>query len=427
TLLGMSGSTYRQTIYAGSFSGRKTSLPVSELTEFISLALRFVDHSIHRNKRNDNLYHAYNLVSFKDEKIAIRHLYEMLEGQVAVLSAGILTPKESLTLMDALKASSLFREDQYSYILYPDRELARFTEKNNIPAGKFAESALLQKCIQRNQTDIIVEDDQGNLHFNAAFRNGAMLSEALEHLDKSKYGDLFAREKQLVLDIYEEMFDHQSFTGRSGTFYGYEGLGSIYWHMVSKLLLAVQECFFDAVRKQASTSVTSKMAEHYYEIKAGIGLYKKPDLYGAFPTDAYSHTPGNAGVKQPGLTGQVKEDVISRFGELGLTIEQGQIVFNTSLLNRNELLREEQSFQYLNLEGAFETVSLGKNQLGFTYCQVPVVYNSAEEEYVVVHTADNGTQRFEGKMIPGQISKAIFDRNASISRIDFFSPALKIS
>ena len=44
-----------------------------------------------------------------------------------------------------------------------------------------------------------------------------------------------------VLDIFESVFDHKSFTGRSGTFFGYEGLGSIYWHMVSKLLLAVYE------------------------------------------------------------------------------------------------------------------------------------------------------------------------------------------
>ena len=31
------------------------------------------------------------------------------------------------------------------------------------------------------------------------------------------------------------------YTGRSGAMYGYEGLGCIYWHMVAKLLLAVQE------------------------------------------------------------------------------------------------------------------------------------------------------------------------------------------
>ena len=424
-ILGMSGSKYRQTIYANSFSGKKTTLPVSELTEFISMALRFVDHSIQRNKRGDHLYHAYNLVSFRDGKIVIRHLYEMLEGQVAVLSAGLLTPEENLAVLDALKASKLFREDQYSYILYPDRELTRFIDRNNIPAEKLSESGLLKKCLQQNQTDIIVSDKQGNLHFNAAFRNATMLSEALEQLDEAEYGELLTREKQLVLDIYEAMFDHQSFTGRSGTFYGYEGLGSIYWHMVSKLLLAVQECFFDAVKRQAPTSVISKIAEHYYEIKAGIGLYKKPDLYGAFPTDAYSHTPGNAGVKQPGLTGQVKEDVISRFGELGLTIEQGQIVFNTALLNRNELLNEAKTFQFLNLNGRFETLALEKNQLGFTYCQVPVIYNSAEEEFIVIHTANAGTERFEGHLIPEQISKAIFNRDASITRIELYSSALK--
>ncbi len=424
-ILGKSGSKYRQNIYANSFSGKKTTLPVSELLEFVTTALQFVDHSIHRNKRNDHLYHAYNLISIKDEKIVIRHLYEMLEGQVAVLSAGLLPPEDSLALLDSLKASKLFREDQYSYILYPDRELTRFIDKNNLPAEKLSTSGLLKKLNQENQTDIIVSDDQGNLHFNAALRNITLLSEALEQLEKTKYGNLLTREKQLVLDVYEEMFDHQSFTGRSGTFYGYEGLGSIYWHMVSKLLLAVQEVFFDAVSNQTSPSVISKLADHYYEIKAGIGLFKKPDIYGAFPTDAYSHTPGNAGVKQPGLTGQVKEDVISRFGELGLTVKQGQVVFNTALLNRNEMLRGQKNFLFLNLKGTFENISLEKNQLGFTYCQVPMIYNSSDEEHIIVHTADGRTQRFKGNILPAPSSKAIFSRNASIIRIEFYSPALK--
>ena len=134
------------------------------------------------------------------------------------------------------------------------------------------------------------------------------------------------------------MFDHQSFTGRSGTFYGYEGLGSIYWHMVSKLLLATEECFFKAVDKNADPMIIGELKDHYYEIKAGIGIYKSPELYGAFPTDPYSHTPGNAGVKQPGMTGQVKEDIISRMVELGVQVINGEIVFDTSLINPKEIL-----------------------------------------------------------------------------------------
>ncbi len=39
-------------------------------------------------------------------------------------------------------------------------------------------------------------------------------------------------------------------------------------------------------------------------------------MYGAIPTDPYSHTPGFAGAQQPGMTGPVKED-ICRLGELG--------------------------------------------------------------------------------------------------------------
>ena len=62
------------------------------------------------------------------------------------------------------------------------------------------------------------------------------------------------------------------------------------------------------------------LLEHYYEINEGIGVHKSPALYGAFPTDPYSHTPAGKGAQQPGMTGQVKEDILSRFGELGVFV-----------------------------------------------------------------------------------------------------------
>ena len=67
------------------------------------------------------------------DAIGIRRLHEMLEGQVAVLSSGALTPGESLALVETLRNSSLYRTDQNSYILYPDRPRPRFLEKNNLP------------------------------------------------------------------------------------------------------------------------------------------------------------------------------------------------------------------------------------------------------------------------------------------------------
>jgi len=69
---------------------------------------------------------------------------------------------------------------------------------------------------------------------------------------------------------------------------------------VSKLLLAVQECCLKAIEEDADPVVTGKLLDHYYEIEAGIGVHKSPELYGAFPTDPYSHTPQHRGAQQPG-------------------------------------------------------------------------------------------------------------------------------
>jgi hypothetical protein len=244
------------------------------------------------------------------------------------------------------------------------------------------------------------------------------LEEALDNLKDENYQQLVEQEKEAILNIFEEIFDHQSFTGRSGTFYGYEGLGSIYWHMVSKLLLAAQECFFNAIKEGARIETISKLKQHYYEIKAGIGLYKSPGLYGAFPTDAYSHTPANAGVKQPGLTGQVKEDVISRFGELGVLVKNGKISFNPSLLNQNELLQQPETFNYIDLEGNQQSIELSSGQIGFTFCQVPVIYTFGAKNHTSILFKNGEIKHFENHETDEKTSAAIFARNGEIQKID---------
>ncbi len=417
--LGQAGSQYRAAVYDSSFSGKRSAIRTARLKEFVGLALRYVNHSIEKNRREDGLYHAYNLISFKGESIAIRYLYEMLEGQVAVLSSGYLSTEECLEVLDALKNSRMFRPDQYSYMLYPDRVLPRFVEKNNIPDESMASSVLLQKLVANKDTSLVSRDLKGGAHFNGIFRKAADLELALDKLDKRIYGSLIQKDKDLVLEIFERIFDHQSFTGRSGTFYGYEGLGSIYWHMVSKLLLAAQECYFKGVSEKADPLTLGKIKDHYYEIKAGIGLYKSPDVYGAFPTDAYSHTPANAGVKQPGLTGQVKEDVISRLCELGLHIKDGKISFNPVLLNRDEILMQKSTFRNFDHSGKAKNIQLDAPQLGFTFCQFPVIYTFGKAEKVLISYVNGDRREFPGNEIPEDISLQIFSRNEAIESIEF--------
>ena len=88
-----------------------------------------------------------------------------------------------------------------------------------------------------------------------------------------------------LIQMFEEIFDHRQFTGRSGTFFAYEGLGSIYWHMVSKLALAVTENFFWAIEQGATQDEIEALRRHFQSIRRGIGAEKSPPEYGAFPSD----------------------------------------------------------------------------------------------------------------------------------------------
>ena len=87
--LGTAGSEYRSGIYESGFSSDRSSISGRELLGFIELSLKYLDHSIEANKREDNLYHAYNLMTVEnDSEVSISYLHEMLEGQVAALSSG---------------------------------------------------------------------------------------------------------------------------------------------------------------------------------------------------------------------------------------------------------------------------------------------------------------------------------------------------
>ncbi|MUU77782.1 hypothetical protein [Winogradskyella endarachnes] len=417
--LGTAGSDYRLKIYDTGFSSDKETISKENLLEFFTVLKQYLDHTIKANKREDNLYHAYNLMTVEnDTEVSISYLPEMLEGQVAVLSSGYLEPKEALSLLDGLKASALFREDQYSYILYPNKELSRFVDKNNIPAKSVEKSRLLKQLITDGNTQIIEKDVLGVYHFNGNFNNADSLKAALNKLPEEKYDDLITSDKSIVLDIFEEMFDHKSFTGRSGTFYGYEGLGSIYWHMVSKLLLATQENCLLAINNNESEEIIGRLLEHYYEINEGIGAHKSPELYGAFPTDPYSHTPGGKGAQQPGMTGQVKEDVLCRFGEIGVFVKDGKLFFNPRLLRKEEFLSKPKEFSYTSIAKNIETIQLEKDTLCFTYCQVPIIYTLGTENKIQVINNNGSTIDFKDLQLDEITSDKIFKRTGEVKQIE---------
>jgi hypothetical protein len=408
-------SDYRNQIYNQAFSGTKSEITLDSLKEFVKTSIKHLEKSINANKRKDNLYHAYNLVTLGDKSASISHLSEMLEGQVAVLSSKFLSATSALEILDSMKKSSLFREDQYSYLLYPNKNLPNFIHRNTIPKELVSKSSLLQQLVSDGETQIIEQDISGTFHFNGNFKNANDLKEALNLLSETKYKPLVISESNELLEIFEKVFNHKSFTGRSGTFYGYEGLGSIYWHMVSKLLLSVQENCLKAIRQNESPEIIGRLLDHYYEIHAGIGVHKPPKLYGAFPTDPYSHTPAGKGAQQPGMTGQVKEDILCRFGELGVFVNKGKLQFYPCLLRRREFLNQEKEYRYVDVKQVQKSLIISKNSLAFTYCQVPIIYEIAKENYIEILNSDNTVKHLNSLVVDVQTSEKIFKRTGEVT------------
>ena len=188
--------------------------------------------------------------------------------------------------------------------------------------------------------------------------------------------------------------------------------------MVSKLILAVNQAFHEASDRGADPAVLDRLAEAYYDVRAGLGTHKTPEVYGAFPTDPYSHTPGHAGAKQPGMTGQVKEDILSRWGELGVRVSDGRIAFDPALLRADEFLAAPATFEFVDVGMEARTLELEAGTLAFTYCQVPIVYRNAAEPALRIVRADGSVEHVEGDTLSPETSAEVFGRTGAVARIE---------
>lgn len=400
--LGRAGEAHRRAVYAGD-SEPCRSVPLVKVRALVAAALSLVEDTLRANRRDDGMYHSYNLLELGDRRATVQRLNLMLEGQVAALSSGMLAEREAITLLEALRRSPLYRADQRSYLLYPDREIAPFLTRNTLPAGWRERAPRLAALADAGDASVIVFDRHGDAHFQADLTNAGDLARRLDALATAP-GDRAA-----VLALWEQVFHHRAFTGRSGTFFAFEGLGSIYWHMVAKLLVAVQECHDRA----GDSAARARFREAYGHVRDGLGFRKTPEAYGAFPTDAYSHTPRHAGAQQPGMTGQVKEEILTRLGEL-VVVANGCLTFTPRLLEASDFC-DAATFDYVDVAGKETHVVLPRRSLVFTFCQVPIVYCPGDEAAIVVQRADGGSTPIAGPTLPAELSRELFNRTGAIA------------
>ena len=400
--VGRAGEEHRRAVYAGGLETRR-SVPMSALRELVAGALPVLERAIRANRRDDGLYHGYNLLHVEAGKAQINHLFPMLEGQAAVLGSGLLTPAEALAVMRALRSSDLYRADQNSYLLYPDLELPSFLSRNTISS----EPPL-------DDPRVFVRDSHGQWHFQAELRNAYDLAARLDAINVEP------GVRKATLDLWETVFRHREFTGRSRTFFMFEGLGSIYWHMVAKLLVSVQECYESAIEPETGDvdiDAAAALADAYDHVRDGLGFRKSAEVQGAFPCDPYSHTPRDRGAQQPGMTGLVKEEVLARWGELGVQVRRGKLRFAPSLLHRAEFGAAPQRFDYVDLAGEDRSWDLPVGSLGFTYCATPVCYELADRASILIDRAAGPSELIAGDELPLAATESIFARDGSILRL----------
>jgi hypothetical protein len=64
-----------------------------------------------------------------------------------------------------------------------------------------------------------------------------------------------------------------------------------------------------------------------------------------------------------------------------------------------------------------------KDQLAFTYCQVPVIYNLVDKEWQIeVELKDSSNEKFKGRKISKRLSRHVFKRTGNVRRIRLACP-----
>jgi hypothetical protein len=415
--VGRPASAYRGALYAHGLSA-PVELPGASVATLLELGLAFARHSLAANRRADGLYHSYNLRVPRGDGRAcgVERLHEMLEGQAAVLGPATVGPDEALSILSALRGSAMARPDQRSFMLYPERRLPGFLERNVVPEEELRSAPALRRMLEAGDR-IVRRDAAGRVRFRETLDGADRLTEALGQLEAE--GVVDAAGAAEVLEVYERVFQHRRFTGRSGTMYAYEGLGCVYWHMVGKLLVAVQEQCFAAAEAGADPALVRRLAAAYHEIRTGMaGTRKSPEEYGAIPLDPYSHTPRHGGARQPGMTGQVKEEVLARMGELGVRLGGGRIRFWPLLLRRTELLTRPARLELLAADGAREVLGLEAGTLAFTLCQVPVVYRAAATASLAVVEQGGEVRRSAGDTLDQALAAEVLGRTGRVRRVE---------
>ena len=271
----------------------------------------------------------------------------------------------------------------------------------------------------------MASDADGYWYFGGDLRNAQDVERILQELaDDPAWASDVSRDAEAVLATFEEAVTHSSYTGRAGTFFAYEGLGSVYWHMVSKYLNAILGALDAAAEDPEAAAEAEVLAAAAHEVRAGLLVSVGPEQAGAIPIDPYSHTPAGNGARQPGMTGQVKEDIVIRWRDLGLSCRAGAVRFDPERVDPREWLSSDVAWRIPARENADGGLLVPAGGLGLTWCGTPVIYSpGGHNRRIIVHWRDGRLQVVPGQELPVSIVREIIHRSGEVAQLTVSYPA----
>ena len=101
------------------------------------------------------------------------------------------------------------------------------------------------------------------------------------------------------------------------------------------------------------------------------------------------------------MTGQVKEEVLTRFGELGVRVVDGRVGLEPGLLPLEDLM----------------PLHAGEAVASFSFCAVPMSIGRGEVASVEIVRRDGTAETVDGAWLSAEDSAAIFGRSGAIERV----------
>ena len=95
------------------------------------------------------------------------------------------------------------------------------------------------------------------------------------------------------------------------------------------------------------------------------------------------------------MTGQVKEDILTRIGELGVKMHDGKLKFQPNLLHEKEFLAEDTEAVFIQIDGTKKIITLEKDSLAFTFCQVPIIYTKSTANKMEIFYKNGNSNRVD--------------------------------